>query len=117
VTASDRLGIDGLSRAYLSGRLTPPAVLEDTLSRIASADTQLSAFVATDADRARDAAAKADAELKSGRWRGPLHGVPIAVKELFDVENLPATYGSQAPRGPSQPPTRRSSSGSGARVR
>lgn len=99
MTGSHRLGIDGLARAYLSGQLTPPAVLEDTLSRIASADTQLSAFVAIDADRARDAAAAADAELKSGRWRGPLHGVPIAVKELFDVENLPATYGSQARAG------------------
>jgi Amidase len=41
----------------------------------------------------------ADAELKNGRWGGHLHGVPIAVKELFDVENLPATYGSQERTG------------------
>jgi aspartyl-tRNA(Asn)/glutamyl-tRNA(Gln) amidotransferase subunit A len=74
-------------------------VLEDTLSRIAAVDDQLCSFVAIDADRARGAAAAAEAELNSGRWRGPLHGVPLGVKELFDVEGLPATYGSQVRAG------------------
>jgi aspartyl-tRNA(Asn)/glutamyl-tRNA(Gln) amidotransferase subunit A len=55
-------------------------------------DDDLSAFVAIDADGAR----RASAELKRGRWRGQMHGVPIAVKELFDVAHLPATYGSHA---------------------
>ena len=41
----------------------------------------------------------ADAELKCGRWRGQLHGVPIAVNELFDVAHLPAIYGSHALAG------------------
>ena len=99
MTGWDLPGIGGLSRAYLSGQLTPSAVLDDTLARIATMDKELSSFVAIDADRAHRAAAAADAELKSARWRGPLHGVPIAVKELFDVENLPATYGSQARAG------------------
>ena len=93
------VSIAGLSRAYLSGQLTPTAVLEDTLAKIAEADAELGAFVAVDADRARSAAANATAELKTGRYRGPLHGVPIAVKELFDVADLPATYGSQALAG------------------
>jgi aspartyl-tRNA(Asn)/glutamyl-tRNA(Gln) amidotransferase subunit A len=99
VTDWDRLGIAGLSRAYLSGQLTPSAVLDDALARIASMDGELSSFVAIDADRARRAAEAAEEELKNGRCRGQLHGVPIAVKELFDVENLPATYGSQARAG------------------
>lgn len=99
MTGHDLLGIEGMSRAYLSGQLSPSAVLDDTLSHIASADSQLSSFVAIDADRARQAAAASDAELRTGRWRGPLHGVPIAVKEIFDVEGLPATYGSQARAG------------------
>ena len=93
------LGIGGLSQGYLSGRLSPSAVLEDVLAGIAAVDDDLSAFVALDADGARRAAAAADAELKRGRWRGHLHGVPIAVKELFDVAHLPATYGSQALAG------------------
>jgi aspartyl-tRNA(Asn)/glutamyl-tRNA(Gln) amidotransferase subunit A len=99
MTGHDLLGIGGLSMAYLSGRLGPSAVLEDTLSRIAAADNQLCSFVAIDADRARQAAAAMEQELSSGRWRGPLHGVPVGVKELFDVAGLPATYGSQALAG------------------
>jgi aspartyl-tRNA(Asn)/glutamyl-tRNA(Gln) amidotransferase subunit A len=71
-------------------------VLDDALARIASMDGELSSFVAIDADRARRAA---EEELKNGRWRGHLHDVPIAVKELFDVGNLTATYGSQARAG------------------
>jgi aspartyl-tRNA(Asn)/glutamyl-tRNA(Gln) amidotransferase subunit A len=75
-------------------------VLDDALARIASMDCELSSFVAIDADRARRAAeAAAEEELKNGRWRGHLHDVPIAVKELFDVGNLTATDGSQACAG------------------
>jgi aspartyl-tRNA(Asn)/glutamyl-tRNA(Gln) amidotransferase subunit A len=99
VTASDVLGIGGLSQAFLSGRLTPSAVLKDALDRIAATDAQLCSFVAIDADQARQSAERAGAELRSGRCRGPLHGVPIAVKELFDVNGLPATYGSKARAG------------------
>jgi aspartyl-tRNA(Asn)/glutamyl-tRNA(Gln) amidotransferase subunit A len=99
MTGEDLPGIGGLSRAYLSGRLTPSAVVAETLARIAAADAELFCFAVVDAGRARQAAATADAELRSGRWRGPLHGVPIAVKELFDVEGLPATYGSRARAG------------------
>jgi len=99
MTGWERLGIGGLSQGYLSGELSPPAVLDGVLARIAAVDRDLSAFVAIDADRARRAAEAAEAELKRGRWRGHLHGVPIAVKELFDVANLPATYGSQALAG------------------
>jgi aspartyl-tRNA(Asn)/glutamyl-tRNA(Gln) amidotransferase subunit A len=85
MTGWERLGIGGLSQGYLSGELSPPAVLDGVLARIAALDGDLSAFVAIDVDRARRAAEAADAELKRGRWRGHLHGVPIAVKELFDV--------------------------------
>jgi aspartyl-tRNA(Asn)/glutamyl-tRNA(Gln) amidotransferase subunit A len=99
MTGHEPLEIGGLSQGYLSGRLTPSAVLDDALARIAAVNDHLSAFVAVDADGARSAAAAADAELKRGRWRGHLHGVPIAVKELFDVAHLPATYGSQALAG------------------
>ena len=99
MTGWERLGIAGLSQSYLSGELSPPAVLDGVLARIAAVDGDLSAFVAIDADRARRAAEAADAELKRGRWRGHLHGVPIAVKELFDVAHLPATYGSRALAG------------------
>lgn len=92
-------GIGGFSMAYLSGRLRPSAVLDDVLSHIAAVDDQLCSFVAIDVGNARNAAAAAEAEINGGRWRGPLHGVPVGVKELFDVAGLPATYGSQARAG------------------
>ena len=91
-------------------------MLDGVLARIAAVDGDLSAFVAIDADRARRAAAAADAELKRGRWRGHLHGVPIAVKELFDIAHLPATYSSQTSPGPWRPPTPRWLGGSGGRA-
>ena len=99
MTGWERLGIGGLSQGYLSGRLSPSAVLDDALAGIAAIDDDLSAFVAIDADGARRAAA----DLKRGRWRGQLHGVPIAVKELFDVAHLPGPanrhYSSASPDG------------------
>ena len=55
--------------------------------------------MAIDADRGRPGAAAADAELRRARWRAHLQGMPIAVKELFDVAHLPATYSSQALAG------------------
>ncbi len=99
MTGWERLGIGGLSQGFLAGRLSPSAALDDALAGIAAIDDDLSAFVVIDADGARRAAAAADAELKCGRWRGQLHGVPIAVKELFDVAHPPATYGSHALAG------------------
>ena len=96
MTGWEQLGIGGLSQGFLSGRLSPSVVLDEALAGIAAINDDLSAFVAIDADGDRRAAAAADAELKHGRWRGQLHGVPIAVKELFDVARLPATYGSYA---------------------
>ena len=99
MTGWERLGIGGLSQGYLSGRLSPSVVLDDALAGIAAIDDDLSAFVAIDADSARRAAA----DLKRGRWRGQLHGVPIAVKELFDVAHLPRPanrhYSSASPDG------------------
>ena len=80
MTGWERLGIGGLSQGFLSRRLSPLAALDDASAGIAAIDDDLSAFVAIDADGARRAAAAADAELKRGRWRGQLHGVPIAVK-------------------------------------
>ena len=52
MTGWERLGIGGLSQGYLSGRLSPSAVLDDALARIAAIDDDPSAFVAIDADGA-----------------------------------------------------------------
>ncbi len=65
------------------------------LKRIEKFDARLSAFVTVTADRAREEAAKADKELAEGRNRGPLHGVPYALKDLADTKGVATTWGAE----------------------
>jgi aspartyl-tRNA(Asn)/glutamyl-tRNA(Gln) amidotransferase subunit A len=78
--------------ALRSRELSATDHVRDVLDRL-TADT-CNAVVALDADRALEAAATLDAELARGEWRGPLHGVAVGVKDLFDVAGLPTRAGS-----------------------
>jgi len=69
------------------------------IDRIQRLDTQLNAVVVHDFDRAMDAARKADAETKRGDILAPLHGLPMTIKESFDVAGLPTTWGIPALSG------------------
>jgi aspartyl-tRNA(Asn)/glutamyl-tRNA(Gln) amidotransferase subunit A len=69
-------------------------VTEAHLARIERLNPTLNAFVTVMAAEARDAARRADAEIKAGRWRGPLHGVPIGLKDIFDTAGVRTTHGS-----------------------
>jgi aspartyl-tRNA(Asn)/glutamyl-tRNA(Gln) amidotransferase subunit A len=70
------------------------AKLAEALIRIDRLDDRIGAFVDVRRDDARAAAANADAATAAGRLTGPLHGVPIGVKELFDVAGADGSYGS-----------------------
>ncbi len=70
-------------------------VTQSALSRIERLDPTLKAFIAVTAESALQRARQADAELAGGRDLGPLHGVPMAVKDLFDARGLPTTGGSK----------------------
>jgi aspartyl-tRNA(Asn)/glutamyl-tRNA(Gln) amidotransferase subunit A len=72
---------------------------ESCLRRIAADDARLNAFIRVMADEARRDAAQADRDLAAGRDRGPLHGVPIAVKDLIDIRGLPTTAASRVRDG------------------
>jgi aspartyl-tRNA(Asn)/glutamyl-tRNA(Gln) amidotransferase subunit A len=69
-------------------------VTEAHLARIERLNPTLNAFVTVMAAAARVAARRADAELSAGRWRGPLHGVPIGIKDIFDTAGVRTTHGS-----------------------
>jgi len=69
-------------------------VTEAHLARIERLNPTLNAFVTVMAGQAREAARRADAELKAGCWRGPLHGVPIGLKDIFDTAGVRTTHGS-----------------------
>jgi aspartyl-tRNA(Asn)/glutamyl-tRNA(Gln) amidotransferase subunit A len=77
-------------RLLRSGAVTAVQLTETTFQRIDAA-ASLSAFTTLTRDRAAAAAARADVELRNGIDRGPLHGVPYAVKELIDVAGLATT--------------------------
>ena len=68
-------------------------LLDLHLARVARHDPVVNAVVVRDFERARKDAKAADRTLRKGEVRGPLHGVPITVKESFDVAGLPTTWG------------------------
>ena len=75
--------VANMAAALRAGDCTAVDLLEEALSRARS--RSLGIFVATCDDSARSAAAAADRELRAGRSRGPLHGIPVAVKDVVDV--------------------------------
>jgi Asp-tRNA(Asn)/Glu-tRNA(Gln) amidotransferase A subunit family amidase len=81
-----------LGAAIRSGELSPVEHITDVLSRLAA--DQHNAVIELDAERALAQAAALTRELVRGRCRGPLHGVAIGVKDLFDVAGLPTRAGS-----------------------
>jgi aspartyl-tRNA(Asn)/glutamyl-tRNA(Gln) amidotransferase subunit A len=83
------------SAGIASGALSPVALTDQALGRIAALEPRLNAFITLTADRARAAAATAEAEIKAGRRRGPLHGIPYALKDLYDVAGIPTTAHSR----------------------
>jgi aspartyl-tRNA(Asn)/glutamyl-tRNA(Gln) amidotransferase subunit A len=80
-----------IARAVGSGKVKASAVVEAALKRIEAAEPTVNAFTDIVAERAR----KRAAEIDAGRHRGPLMGVPFAVKNLFDIEGLPTRAGSK----------------------
>lgn len=71
-------------------------LLEHYLARVDAFNGDINAIVVTDIDRARSRAAAADEALAKGESWGPLHGLPMTVKESFDIEGLPTTWGVPA---------------------
>ena len=77
-----------------SRRLSSRELTEAHLERIAAVDGRLRSFVTVAADRARGDAERADRELAAGTSRGALHGIPVAVKDLFATEGILTTANS-----------------------
>jgi Asp-tRNA(Asn)/Glu-tRNA(Gln) amidotransferase A subunit family amidase len=78
-----------------SRQLSPRDLVEQTLAKIAERDPELNAFQLVLAEQARAAAQRAETEIAAGVYRGPLHGVPIAIKDLVDYKGVPTTAGSK----------------------
>ncbi len=87
--------IGAVAAAIRARRVSPTELTERALAAIANQDAQINAFQLVLADQARAAARQAEQELATGYDRGPLHGVPVAVKDLLDMEGTPTTAGSK----------------------
>lgn len=74
-----------------SGRLTSEALTRHALERIGRFDPRINAFVTLTADRALDDARRADRELGAGKDRGPLHGIPLGIKDIYDTAGIRTT--------------------------
>jgi aspartyl-tRNA(Asn)/glutamyl-tRNA(Gln) amidotransferase subunit A len=88
-----------LSRCLQDRTLTAEAVTDRCLAHIAERDSSINAFITVLADEARAQARTADREISAGRYRGPLHGVPISLKDLIDLRGTPTTAASRVRAG------------------
>jgi aspartyl-tRNA(Asn)/glutamyl-tRNA(Gln) amidotransferase subunit A len=88
-----------LAHALKAREITSEAVTERCLAVIAEKNPTLNAFIAVLADDALAQAREADREIAAGKWRGPLHGVPISLKDLMDLRGTPTTAASRARDG------------------
>jgi amidase len=77
------LSLGEVSRLIEARSISPLELTQGILDRISTLDRQLMSYVTVTADRAIEAAGKAEEELAAGIYRGPLHGIPVAAKDLF----------------------------------
>jgi Asp-tRNA(Asn)/Glu-tRNA(Gln) amidotransferase A subunit family amidase len=91
----DRWTVTTASEAIRTGELTPVDLVEHCLKQIDRHEEKVRAWVFIDADGACAEAERLTAELKKGNRRGPLHGIPIGVKDIIDVFDWPTAAGSK----------------------
>ncbi len=89
------LSIGEASRLIKKKEISPKELTESVLDRISKLDGKLNSYITVTADRARDAAGRAEDEISSGTYRGPLHGIPLGLKDIFVMKGSPATCGSK----------------------
>jgi aspartyl-tRNA(Asn)/glutamyl-tRNA(Gln) amidotransferase subunit A len=87
--------IKDLSKLISSKALSPVDLIEVTLEQISKLNPTLNAFITVLEDSARREAKEVEASIKEGRYKGPLHGIPISLKDLIYVKGVRSTSGSK----------------------
>ncbi|NKB55199.1 MAG: amidase [Alphaproteobacteria bacterium] len=99
------LTITEASQLLYNRKISPVEYTQALLDRIAAHDGPLHSFLHVSGDHALDAAKTAEAEIMAGDWRGPLHGVPYALKDIIDAAGEPTTCHSKVMARNSVPDT------------
>ncbi|BBK30854.1 aspartyl-tRNA(Asn)/glutamyl-tRNA(Gln) amidotransferase subunit A [Stella humosa] len=95
MTSLTDMTIAGLSALIGSKQLSPVELVDAYLARIAAIDGDLSAYILVTTEEAKAAARTAEAEIAAGNWRGPLHGIPIGLKDIYSTKGIPTTAHSR----------------------
>ena len=96
---ADLRTIAELGRALKARRVSAESAVSGCLDRIAERNPSINAYITVLGEQALERAHELDAELAAGTYRGPLHGVPLSVKDIFDVEGVPTTAASRVRDG------------------
>jgi len=89
------LSVRELGERIRSRRLSPVELTESYLKRSESVGARLNAYAVITRDLARREAKQADREIRAGKYRGPLHGIPYAAKDLLAVKGYPTVWGAR----------------------
>ena len=89
------MNLQEIGKALRQKTLSSVELVSDTLRRIATLDPRLRAFITVTAELADSQSQQADQELAAGKDRGPLHGIPVAVKDVFCTQGIRTTCGSK----------------------
>ena len=93
------LTITELEPLIATGQVSPVELLEECLTRIHSLDGELRAFITLTESSARQAALMAETAIIEGEYQGPLHGIPLGLKDLYHTEGVATTAGSKIMAG------------------
>ena len=94
-TPLHELSLAEAGRKLRDGTVTAMALAEDALARIGKIDPAIDSFITVTAERARADAAAADADFAAGRDRGPMQGLPYALKDIYDTAGIRTTCHSK----------------------
>ena len=84
-----------LSRLIRDRQVSPVEVVDAHLARIEATEPTLNSFITLLPDHARESARRAETQILAGNYRGPLHGIPVGLKDLFNTAGVRTTSGSR----------------------
>jgi aspartyl-tRNA(Asn)/glutamyl-tRNA(Gln) amidotransferase subunit A len=86
--------LSDVSAQVKARKISPVELVQECLTRIDKYDSLINSFIIANADEAIESARDAEQEITRGQWRGPLHGIPVALKDLIDIEGRVTTAAS-----------------------